>query len=284
MIELSILEQLVEFANCGTLSETAERLHTSQPALTRSMKKLEEKLDVKLFERKKNHLSLNETGRVAVDYAIRVLQSANDFESRTIAYDRSLHTISIGFCAPIPQRVLTPILNNVFEGMTISSDMKSDRHFLEKLEKNSYQLIVVHEKPDEELYFSKKIGHEDLFFSVTVSDPFAFYPELHLADLSGHSILLLNQIGFWMDVVKEHVIDPHFIVQYEQQFFEELARLSELPYFTSNCFVDGVTHTPGRIEIPIVDSMCRVDYYLVCKKENKKRFQKLFKQVSENLI
>ena len=42
MIEIYLLEQLEAFARCGTLSGAAEELHLSQPALTRSMKKLED--------------------------------------------------------------------------------------------------------------------------------------------------------------------------------------------------------------------------------------------------
>ena len=38
MIEISLWEQLAAFAEEGTLSKAAEKLHTSQPALTRAMK------------------------------------------------------------------------------------------------------------------------------------------------------------------------------------------------------------------------------------------------------
>ena len=41
MIEIFLLEQLVAFSACGTLSRAAEELHITQPALSRSMKKLE---------------------------------------------------------------------------------------------------------------------------------------------------------------------------------------------------------------------------------------------------
>ncbi len=123
MTEIHILQQLVAFADYGTLSAAAEHLHTSQPALTRSMHKLEDDLGVMLFNRSKNKLTLNETGTRAAEYARRVLESARDFETRVKAFDRSLHTLSVGFCAPVPQEVLTPILNTVFEGMTLSSRM-----------------------------------------------------------------------------------------------------------------------------------------------------------------
>ena len=69
MIEIYLLEQLAAFQEYGTLSESAEHLHLSQPSLSRSMQKLEKQLGVKLFERHKNKLILNDTGILAASYA-----------------------------------------------------------------------------------------------------------------------------------------------------------------------------------------------------------------------
>ncbi len=284
MIDLTLMQQLVAFADTGTLSGAALRLHTSQPALTRSMKKLEEELGLTLFERKKNQLHLNATGEEAVRYARRVLQSAEDFELQVRRFDRRLHTIHIGFCAPIPQQVLTPVLNNVFQDMTISSDMRSDKDFCENLLDETYQLAVLHEKPDETPFYSKRIGHEDLFLSLAVSDPLAFYPEVHLSDLTNVSMLLLNRIGFWMDLVQERIAEPHFIVQYEQNSFDELTRLSDLPIFTSSYYMNRGGHTPGRIEIPIADPCCHTDYYLTCLRSKEKIYRPLFDRLDKNSI
>ncbi len=202
MIEIHLLEQLAAFAEYGTLLEAAERLHTSQPALTRSMKKLESDLGVSLFIRAKNRLELNETGRKAAEYARRVLTADQEFESQIRAYDRSLHTISIGFCAPVPQTVLTPLINSVFDGMTVSADMMDDEGFPARLENGEYQLAVMHFAPEGRQFFCKKCGHEDLFISVQPGNPLAFYPEIHLRDLDGLSILLLQKIGFWNNVYR----------------------------------------------------------------------------------
>ena len=61
MIETSLLEQLVAFYDLKTLSAAAEHLLTSQPALSRSMRKLEDEFGVSLFERSKNRLLLMKT-------------------------------------------------------------------------------------------------------------------------------------------------------------------------------------------------------------------------------
>lgn len=53
MIEIHALEALVAFDDYRTLSSAAEHLHISQPALSRTMQKLEDELGVSLFERTK---------------------------------------------------------------------------------------------------------------------------------------------------------------------------------------------------------------------------------------
>ena len=49
-IELEQLKHLVAFYEFKTLSKAATELHISQPVLTRSMKRIEEELKIKLFE------------------------------------------------------------------------------------------------------------------------------------------------------------------------------------------------------------------------------------------
>ena len=54
MFELNQLEQLVTIAKYGTLSEAAQKLYISQPALSRSMQKFEKEVGFPLFGHKKN--------------------------------------------------------------------------------------------------------------------------------------------------------------------------------------------------------------------------------------
>ena len=76
MLDLNELQQLVAFADLGTLSRVAEEGHISTPSITRSMKNVEEAFGVPLFVRGKNRIALNDTGRVAVEAARRLLAEA----------------------------------------------------------------------------------------------------------------------------------------------------------------------------------------------------------------
>ena len=57
----------------GNISHAAQRLGIAQPALSRQMKRLEEKLDVKLFERGSRRIRLTEAGRLLYDRVENIL-------------------------------------------------------------------------------------------------------------------------------------------------------------------------------------------------------------------
>ena len=124
MLELYQLEQLLAVSDCGTLSGAAKRLHLSQPALSRSMQRLEADLQVPLFIRRKNKIELNDNGRMAVDYAQKILEQTQDMVSRIQAFERSRRTILVGSCAPAPLWEIPPLLSNLYPDMTISSEMR----------------------------------------------------------------------------------------------------------------------------------------------------------------
>lgn len=116
MLELYQLVQLLAIAECGTISKAAEQLHLSQPALSRSMQKLEEELQVTLFDRQKNKITLNKNGRLAVEQARRVVEQAQSLVDQVRAFDRSQRTISIGCCAPAPLVELVSLVSQLYPG------------------------------------------------------------------------------------------------------------------------------------------------------------------------
>ena len=134
MFELYQLEQLLAVAECGTLSNAADRLHISQPALSRSMQRLEAELKVPLFLRQKNRVELNENGRLAVEYAQQIVGQSRSMISRIQAFDRSQRTILIGSCAPVPLWEIPPVLSGLYPDMTISSEIRENGVLLQGLQ------------------------------------------------------------------------------------------------------------------------------------------------------
>ena len=143
MLELYQLRQLVAVAEWGTVSRAAEQLHLSQPALSRSLQKLEESFQVPLFDRKKNKIALNQNGEMAVAYARQILGQAQDMTERVRAFARSQHTILIGSCAPVPLWEILPLAAALYPEMTIASEMKSLWELEQGIRDGTYTLAVL---------------------------------------------------------------------------------------------------------------------------------------------
>ncbi|WP_244974092.1 LysR family transcriptional regulator [Lactobacillus taiwanensis] len=106
MIENYLLEELVTFAKYGTVAKTAEVLGLTQPAVTHSMKKLEEDLGVILFIRKPNRLYLSETGKYTAREAKKLIDDNLDFTKRVKQFEKDQTTLIVGVNAPGPGIVL----------------------------------------------------------------------------------------------------------------------------------------------------------------------------------
>lgn len=277
-MELYQLKQITAIYRCGTISKAAEELHLSQPALSRSMQKLEEELQVPLFIRQKNKIEFNENGEMAVRYAEKILDQLKTMIVQIRQLDRSRHTISVGSCAPAPLWEIVPILSNCYPAMTISTELKENEVLQKGLEDDTYRLIILPYPLEQEDTYCVKFGEEHLYFSLPPAHPLSGSKSLHFSDLNGETMLLRSRIGFW-NRVHEKMPDTHFLVQEENYAFDELVKASALPSFTTDLVIKREGVVSNRITIPISDDEANVTYYCVCKSTVKKELNGLFYKI-----
>ena len=276
MLETYLLIQLAEFAKHGSLSEASRQLNISQPAVSRSMKKLEEILGVTMFERTKNHISINETGRLAAEFAEQILKQQQDMLDKIRAFDRSLHTISIGGCAPIPLNEMMYLIQKYFPDMSISTELSTDSKLLQDLKNGFLQLAILHEPFDEKDVYMQKCGSERLYISLSQEHPLADSKGIYLEQLNGRHVLLYSKIGFWYDLCMEKIPQAKFILQHERNAFNELVDVSTLPSFSTDYFIKRGYAPKNRINVPILDDEADVTYYCACMQKSKSRFKAIF--------
>ena len=268
MIDIYLLEELLAFHDTGTLSAASEKLHLSQPALSRSMKKLEDILGVTLFERQKNKISLNENGILAAEYAAKILNQEKEMMEHTRAYDRSRHTITLGSCAPAPIFMLTPILSQTYADMTIASEIKREDTLLRGLSDNTYQIIVLTQPAESDELESIQWQSEHLYITLPPAHPLAGRTGVYLRELNGQTMLLYSQIGFWYELCMEKMPEARFLMQDEYTALGELVQASALPAFSTNLVRNNDERHMNRVFIPILDSEASVDYYCIFKKKS----------------
>lgn len=75
--DLNLFKTFYIVARCGSFTKAAEQLYISQPAITQSIKKLEEQLNVQLFKRTGNNISLTKEGEVVFFYSEKIYEMAD---------------------------------------------------------------------------------------------------------------------------------------------------------------------------------------------------------------
>ena len=89
-MELYQLKTFVQVAEEGNLTRAAEKLFTSQPAISAQIKALEEELGVELFQRSARGMTLTEAGSQLDEYARRTLASAEAMKQQARALQNEL--------------------------------------------------------------------------------------------------------------------------------------------------------------------------------------------------
>lgn len=92
MYTVKTVSAFVQLAESKTFAEAADKLHITQPALSTSIKKLEEQLGGLLFSRNTRNVSLTQEGRIFLPQAKRLLLDWTD----SLADMRSLFAIQQG--------------------------------------------------------------------------------------------------------------------------------------------------------------------------------------------
>lgn len=263
MLNLEELEQLVAFKELGTLSKVAEQFLISTPSLSRSMQHVEEAFGVPLFDRSANRISLNETGERAVQVARRILETSQQGIHEVRDFDQSLKTITVVSVAPAPLWSLLPTLTSLYPDKQLQHKICTTSQVLEAIEKNTADLVVL-----PFAYEGNKVNclpylKESLDIVVPLDHALAKESSVSFSAIDGYNFLLMNQIGFWNDLVRGKMPASKFLVQSSRFEFEELANNSTLPRFATNLSKDRKTLHKKRTVIPLSDPEAQVTYYLV---------------------
>ncbi|WP_028239364.1 LysR family transcriptional regulator [Stutzerimonas azotifigens] len=77
-MDLASLNAFIAVAETGSFSLAGERLHLTQPAVSKRIAALEQQLDVRLFDRLGREIGLTEAGRALLPRAYRILAELDD--------------------------------------------------------------------------------------------------------------------------------------------------------------------------------------------------------------
>lgn len=197
-MELRSLRYFLEIAREENMSRAAERLHVSQPTLSRTMKELEDELGKQLFTRSSYSIHLTDEGMLFRKRTEDLLEMADKIkdEFRTLG-DEVKGDIYIGCAESYLVKYLAQAVKNLNEKYPliryniISGDTEQ---VSEKLKRGIYDFAFIVEPPDLSQYNYLEIPESDLWGVIMPSDhPLAGNKEITAEDLSSYPVFTSRQ-------------------------------------------------------------------------------------------
>ena len=274
-MELEQLRQLNEIARCGTLQSAAERLHLSQSALSRSLKRLETDLGQPLFDRTRNSMQINAAGRMALEHAQLILAEERRLRDDFAALAKRERTIRVASVAPAPTWRLSSLVLEQYPTTIVEPDVIAEDEVEARLINGTCDLAIVARELRLPTISSTVFMHEDLYANVPAGHVLHDRESLTFAELDGLTFLVYGGIGFWHDVHQRMLPFAQFVTQPDRTIFLQQVRTSNLLTFTTNA-PENTSRHKSRRAIPITDAEAHATFWLCMRTDAPERVRLLF--------
>lgn len=287
-MELPQLLQFKTIAECKTMTEAAERLHISQPALSSGLKKLEEELGVQLFERKKNKISLNKAGETAFTYACAILGQAEEMKNAFRQYAKENNILSLGYCDPGPMRFSVPLLQKAYPDINISAEILADNaNALNDLLARKYDAVISLKKLEHQDIISVPFAKEELMLSVQKDDILADKTSICLKNHTDREIAVYRIYGAYEQEIKQFLdwlkTVPNVTTYTDYFVFRQMLEHKKVLTFTTR-LVQLYRNDGDRVVIPLEDKGISATYWISYYRTNKKRLSPITSWLQDNML
>lgn len=269
------LRQLDAVARLGTISAAAIRLRISQPALSRSLARLESELGAQLLDRRGKSVTMSAAGEAALEYVRAML---HEERLMRIAIDEAVSrtsTLAVGTVAPAPLWRLTALIVERFPDRLLSSRTMAQQDVEREVMDHEIDLGISFKPLTYPAVRCCHLMDERLSVSLPCGHPLVERAKLTFADLQNETFLLYNNIGFWRGLVDEHLPHATFIVQEDYAVFQQLARTSPaLSFVTDAAYL--ASDMSNRIAVPIDEPDACAHFYLLASASGSRQAAEIF--------
>lgn len=186
------------------ITRAAELLSIFQPALSRSIAKLEDELGVKLFDRKGRNIYLNRYGKM---FLKRVEQSIKQIEIGKQEIMDEVHpdygTISLAFLPSLGISFVPDILSSYrgkYPNVKFLLHQASNEEILKQVKSGGVDLALLMVLQEDQEVFWQPLLTEELYLIVSVNHPLAAYDELDLSMIKGEPFITFK-VGYGLRTI-----------------------------------------------------------------------------------
>ena len=218
-MELSELRVFLTVASERSFSKAAMKLHRTQPAISQAVRRLEDSVGERLFDRATKDATLTEAGRLLRDYADRLLRLSEEAEEAVKDLrDLRRGRVLIG-CNEASVHAVLPLIEQFRSGHPlVHVDVRRipARQLGAEVAQGSLDFGVLTFQPAETQLGSIVLGHDELVMLVHPSHPLAHSREVTLSECARQTVIAHNDPSHVRDRVlrlfEQHHIPANILV------------------------------------------------------------------------
>jgi LysR family hydrogen peroxide-inducible transcriptional activator len=196
-MNLRDLEYIIAVADLSSFSGAAEACNVSQPSLSAQVKKVEEELGVKLFERNKRNVKLSQFGHAFVPRARRILEEIDKIKiDARQQLDPFQGKLVLGAIATVAPYLFPSILQAVRESapdLAITLREGVTGSLLRNLLEGSIDVAIVSLPTDTHAFEDYELFTDPFLFAVGQDSPLAAQSVVSEDTLRGQKLILLEE-------------------------------------------------------------------------------------------
>lgn len=272
-MDIAQMEYFKVIAETGSMTRAAEELHTSQPALSAMVKRVERELDVTLFDRTPNRATLNGAGEIVLLHINSILREMEAMRSDLRQYARRNTSLTIAFSDPGVRWYCVPRFSFAYPDLQISS-LDCGEDALRLLLEQSCDAVVV----PGELRNSKALCvpflTDRVFFSAPAHGEFLGQARMSLREVSAQPLLLPNIGGYFSRQIERIIQEERPDIQLVKNEFpvtQHMIRTTNFLATVSSLSMEMRYDGEDRRFIPLTDPELNVTWQIAYLKENRER-------------
>jgi len=196
-MNLREMSYLVAVADLRNFTHAAEHCHVSQPTLSAQIRKMEESLDVKIFERNNKHVMITEEGKEIIQSAEKILlEMARIKEVAEHAHNPFAGKFRLGAFPTLATYIfpeIVPQIKNEMPELHLILIEDKTAELIERLRKGEIDAAFLALPVHGESLTVKALFDDNFLLAVSLSHPLAKMTEMNVDTLAQYQLLLLEE-------------------------------------------------------------------------------------------
>lgn len=191
------LNYFITTVESDTFFDAAETLHTTQSTLSKQMKKMEEELEITLWDRSKRRASLTPAGQLFYKEAQNLTKQYHKtlikMQKLQEVISQELHIGTLPFLAQYNITGLIRQFRELHPKITLKLSEVEENELLMGLSKDSFDLVIARESMiNTNTYCFKPIAQDTLCVILPMEHPLAHHSLLSLKDIKTENFVLMH--------------------------------------------------------------------------------------------